>query len=347
MYDCPRPADREAPIAAREGGWRIAVQESKLNSRREIHFIVNPVSGRSGSRALVGRLKSLLSGDGCRITIKETRRGGDCLEYARSAAESGADALVVAGGDGTLCEAAGGVHRARVQGLERCPILIVATGTENLLAKYLDVRGSAENLRQILREGREVRLDLATRDGHPFLLVAGIGFDAEVVRRLSAIRQGHISYLSYAAPLWRTFWSYRHPQVTVEADGVIVFEGPGLVFVGNIPRYAIGLRLLRNASPFDGVLDLCVFECRGHLGLIRHSVGVLLGRHIGSEGVVYRQARSIRVWSDTPVGVEIDGDMGNPLPATFEILPAAAPFLVAPGWSPAESFQPSTASSRV
>lgn len=317
-----------------------------MNSRREIHFIVNPVSGRSGSRALVGRLESLLRGDGCRVTIKETRRAGDCFEYARSAAESGVDALVVVGGDGTLSEAAGGVHRVRAQGREGCPILIGATGTENLLAKYLDVRGSAHDLRQILRDGREVSLDLATRDGHPFLLVAGIGFDAEVVRRLSANRKGHIGYLSYTAPLWRTFWSYRHPQVTVEADGAVVFEGAGMVFVGNIPRYAIGLRLLRNASPFDGVLDLCVFACRGHLGLIRHSVDVLFGKHIGSRGVVYRQARRVRVWSDAAVDVEMDGDLAAPLPATFEILPAAAPFLVAPGWSPPEMFQPSTASGR-
>lgn len=234
-----------------------------------------------------------------------------------------------------MCEAAGGVHSARTRKPSGSPILVVPSGTENILAKYLDVRGNAERLRQILHDGKAVSLDLALRDRRPFLLVAGIGFDAEVVRRLAEDRDGHISYLSYSAPLWRTFWSYRHPQVSVEADGAVVFEGRGMVFIGNVPRYALGLQLLQKASPFDGLLDLCVFECTSQAGLLRHSLNVLLRRHVGTEGVVYRQARNIRVWSKEAIDVELDGDFAGSLPATFEILPAAVQFQVAANWSPA------------
>lgn len=314
------------PSAGSEG------EGPKLSDCSKIHLIVNPVSGRSGRGRIIRRIGESLNAGGGLLTLHETRKSGDCHEFARQAAEAGADALIVVGGDGTICEAAGGVFSA-LGGTPGCPILVVASGTENLLAKYLGIPADADALLGILHEGRAVTMDLAFMNDRPFLMVAGMGFDAEVVRRLSASRRGHISYLSYAGPLWRTFWSYKHPEVSVEVDGSLVFEGRGMVFVGNIPRYAIGLRLLAKASPFDGLLDVCVFECAWQATLLRHSLNVLLRRHIATSGVVYRQARRVVVRSARAVDVELDGDLAGALPAVFEIRPSVAQFLVSAEWS--------------
>ena len=255
-----------------------------------------------------------------------TAKAGDATRFAQEADRRGTALVVVFGGDGTIREAANGVLGRNT------PLLVVPSGTENILAKYLDIRANPDQLVRVIRDGAPYEVDAIRRGVAHFLLVAGIGFDAEVVRRLAEARTGHISYASYFWPIWRTFWSYRHPQVYVRADGATIFRGRGMVFIGNVPRYAIGLRLLQLAHPADGMMDICVFPCISHLSLIRHSVNALLRRHLRRGRVIYRQARRVEVSADGPVNLEIDGDLGSPLPAVFEVAPRAVRFLVAADW---------------
>ncbi len=228
-----------------------------------------------------------------------------------------------------------------VRGMEGdgVPILVVPQGTENILAKYLGIRAEADWLWRALVDGSESTLDVPVMNGRPFLLIGGIGFDAEVVRRVTLTRGGHITYLSYFWPLWRTFWGDSFPAISVEVDGQPVHEGPAMVFVGNVPRYAVGFRILEKAVPADGLLDVCVLPCRWQGGVLRHAANVLLRRHLGSRGVVYTQARRVRVWARQPVPVQLDGDVAGWLPAEFEMPGKRVRFLVARK-SKAESRKP-------
>lgn len=313
-----------------------------MNTFQKIHFIVNPVSGRFGSRRIVEQLRHKLAATGAEICLRRTEAAGDSRRFAMEAGLLGADLLIIVGGDGTVSEAADGLVGDVVQssgtpenGGHSVPILLVPMGTENLLARYFGIRANPAELWDIYQAGRVITLDAGVADNRTFLMVAGIGFDAHVVRRLHAARRGHISYSSYFDPLWRTFWSYRQPQVFVEADGTQVFDGRGLVFVGNIPRYAIGLRLLDRADPTDGLLDLCIFETSWQGPLLRHSLNVLLRRHIGSRGVFYRQARRVAVRSEQgAIDLELDGDLAGSLPEEFAIRPGALRFMVPRDWRP-------------
>ena len=75
------------------------------------------------------------------------------------------------------------------------------------------------------------------------------------------LSHGHIDHFDYFWPIWRTFWEYKFRPMCVEVDGEEIFDGPGLVFVGNISRYAIGLQILHYADFGDGLLDVCVYKC--------------------------------------------------------------------------------------
>ena len=115
-------------------------------------------------------------------------------------------------------------------------------------------------------------------------------------------------------------------------DGETIFQGPGLVLVGSVPRYALGLHILRRAIPDDGLLDVCAMACGDRLTLMRHTLKALLGQHDGSDDVVYRQARRVRIVSDERVPVQIDGDTAGWLPVEFEIAPQATRFMVSDVW---------------
>jgi diacylglycerol kinase family enzyme len=70
----------------------------------------------------------------------------------------------------------------------------------------------------------------------------------------------------------------------------------------------------------------------GRVTLLRHALNTLLGRHVGTRGVIYEQARRVRVWSEEPVPVEIDGDLAGELPQEYAVADYRARFLVGRDW---------------
>ncbi len=79
--------------------------------------------------------------------------------------------------------------------------------------------------------------------------------------------------------------------MTVEADGeVLVRSGRGLVFVSNIARYAVGLRICQKAKFDDGLLDVCIYLCDHQTTLLGHAWRTVRGTHLEHPNVIYRQA---------------------------------------------------------
>ncbi len=271
-------------------------------------------------------LAGRMSRAGLQVDIHITRGPGEARAVAQRSGENRVAALVVCGGDGTISEVVNGLAGSDV------PVLLVPGGTENLLAKYFGIQLDTTSLWQLFRQGRTINLDVALHNGRRFLLVAGAGPDAEVVRLLSRQRRGHISYWNYVKPVLQTLGQYRHPSLSVEADGIVVHQGPAWVLVGNVPQYAMGLQVLHRARPDDGLLDLCIVPCRGHLPLLWYLWKALLHEHEDSPTVIYRQARHIRVLSDDRVPLEIDGDFAGWLPAEFRIAIEKARFMVPSHW---------------
>jgi len=291
--------------------------------KRRIQFIVNPVSGRRRNTDAVAQLVGRLREDGDCVAIHMTRFAGDARSFAESMSPD-VEAVVAVGGDGTVSEVVHGLIEHPI------PIVILPTGTENLLSQEFGLRANAQLLYDTLNANCRQWIDVGVVNGRHFLIVAGVGFDAEVVHRLVDQRVGHITHLSYFWPLWRTFWGYRFPPVRVTADGERVFDGRGLAFVGNISRYAIGLKILRDAVCDGGFLDLCVFPCRWQGKLLSHAAWTAFRRHVGRDGIVYRRCRRITIDSDERMPLEVDGDPAGYLPARFSVMARRGIFLVPP-----------------
>jgi len=286
-------------------------------------MIVNPVSGGADNRGLVAALQARLRGLGRESDALFTAARGDARRFAAGVAADTPVVLAI-GGDGTVNEVIDGLVGRPV------PVLIVPRGTENLLGKYLRIPISLEWLAAAANWPRTIEFDVAVANDRHFLCVSGVGFDAEVIRRLEHRRRGHIGYNDYFWPLWRTFWGWRFPPIRIEADGKAVFDDRGLAFVGNANRYAFNLGILRDARPDDGLLDLCIYRCGWQGRLLVHSANTLLGRHIGRPGVIYLKAQRVRIWSPRVLPVEIDGELYGVTPIDYSVLPQAARLVVGP-----------------
>jgi YegS/Rv2252/BmrU family lipid kinase len=288
--------------------------------RRRFAAIVNPISGRRNMLPRVRTIARAVERLGGRLDVLVTQWPRHATQLAAQLGDE-VEAVLVVGGDGTVGEVVNGLAGGRV------PMLILRTGTENLLARELGMPTDPEQVTDTLLRGEQFATDVGVINEHRFLAVAGIGFDAECVARMNPSRRGHITHGDYFWPIWRTYWEYRYPILSVDADGERIFDGRGFVLIGNIARYSAGLRMLMKARNDDGLLDLGVFPCESRRKMFGHAFRAFLRRHVGRGGMIYRQCRTVRVSSEEKVPIEVDGELGGCLPAECSVRPGAVSFL--------------------
>ncbi|HUU85695.1 MAG TPA: YegS/Rv2252/BmrU family lipid kinase [Phycisphaerae bacterium] len=292
------------------------------DKRVKVLAVVNPVSGSCGLSGLLRQVGERISSAGSHMTVRISRAAGRAGHLAAEAPDD-TDAILVVGGDGTVREVVDGLMAAGRQ----VPVAVLPTGTENLVAKELGMPADPATVAATLLRGRPMACDVGVANGRHFLMVTGVGFDAEIVHRVARTRDGHITHLTYFWPVWRTFWTHRFPQLTVQADGECVFEGTGLVIIGVTSRYSAGFKICRQARWDDGMLDLCIYPCRSRPKLLLHALQTVRRCHDRWVGTVYRKCRRVRIDGARTVPLEVDGDPGGHLPAEYTILPSATVFL--------------------
>lgn len=296
-----------------------------------IAFIVNPNAGDGNDSKVIRGFKERLRQEGCTVKNLTTQASGHARELAYFAAQDSSCSLVIAaGGDGTIREVVEGLSE------KNKPLMVVPCGNENLLANELGLPSNPDKLFDIFREQKTVRLDLGVANGKKFMCIAGVGFDAEVIKRVSRKRSGHISHRDYVVPIWNTFWFHHFPTLEVSIDGEEAFSGRGFCVVGNISKYAAGIAMHCRADCSDGLLDVVIYKCRSWPRMLKHSINTIVGRHAGRGDVIYRQGRSVVISSpEKDVATEIDGDPGPQLPMHIEVIPGAVEVMTNPTAHPA------------
>jgi YegS/Rv2252/BmrU family lipid kinase len=288
-----------------------------------IFYVVNPKSGSSSCKSIGESFLDYLRDRGFKVRVELTKSLEHAGELASEAAvDHDCSLFVVVGGDGTVREVCHGL-----EGSER-KLLVVPGGTENLLASEFGFDENASTTIAAFEQDYTRWLDLGFIDGRCFTSIVGLGFDALIVDQVSGARSGHINHLDYFWPIWRTFWTHDFPVMKVKADGKEIFEGRGMVFVGNISRYALGLDILKGADFSDGLLDICIYKCASRTHLVKHSVLTVFKQHQRFSDVINCQAKEIEVTSVKPVRAEIDGDPGPDTPVKIKVLPRAVNCIV-------------------
>lgn len=300
-----RPATCTAAASERRPGGRVAV-------------VVNPTKFAGGDdlsrfRSEVERAVTA-SGWLCSAWLPTSAVTGGAAE-ARWAAASGADVVLVAGGDGTV--------RAVSQELvgTGVPMAILPAGTGNLLARNLAVPlhdvAAAVALACL---GRDQAIDVGwldvdydgdgKYDDHfAFTVMAGAGFDAAIMAGTDEALKARLGPTAYVISGARALARHR-TESSVSADGVPVLSSRSHGFVvGNCGSLTMGLRLMPDADPSDGMLDTVVLlpSTPAEWALAGWSI---LNRSRRTHRLLPRfRSRCLEYRSDVPQQVEVDGDV--------------------------------------
>ncbi len=294
------------------------------DSERRVLVSLNPKAGRTDSHDKVDYFSQVLEQNGLETEI--ITQLDELDEKATQAKKDGTlRTVVAAGGDGTASLLAGMFS-------PEIPITLLPLGTENLLAKYLLLNDSVDDVAQAVLDGNKINLDCGRANGKLFLVMASCGFDADVVRRLHKRRTGHIHHLSYAKPIIKSIANYRYPKLTITMDDEEPFHARW-AFVFNVPRYAMRLPIAENASATDGLLDICTFRRGNLLNGLKYLAGVILRKHHKFSGTRSGRAKKITIDAGKKiVPFQLDGDPGGQLPVTIEILPEFLNIIVPQKW---------------
>lgn len=282
-------------------------------------ILFNPIAGRTPKGRRVAELVAALRGAGLRPEIFDSR---DRLLTAldERVGREPPRCVVAGGGDGTL--------NWLVNHCSGSPIAAYPLGSENLLARWLGTTTDPQAMTQTILQGRTIRLDVGRANGQRFLLMAGVGLDAEVVARVHRDRSSHVTRWNYVQATITELVRHRRKPVRVHCDGDVL-TGMQVALV-NVPTYALGLCPAPNADPSDGMLDVVVFRewstfrCLGDLMRMRR------GRLAERPDLFFRRSLRVEIESDEPVAVQVDGDPAGQLPARFDIDHQALELIVPP-----------------
>ena len=285
-------------------------------------LIVNPqASGVSDE--VVGRVRAVLPPG---VEVLETAGPGDAGALAREH-EADVDAIYVLSGDGTYNEVVNGVTGS-------VPLGFLPGGGTSVLPRALGLGRDPVAAASALASGSRRPLGLGRVNGRRFAFNAGIGVDAELVRRIDdrgrrddGRRPGDLAFAREVLGLLVERRGRFPDALEVEGHGRAAFA-----LVANCAPYTylgrMGLRVAPDAS-FDAGLDLVApSDVRGR-DLPRLALAALRGaRSRGGMLVLHDRAR-LAVRCDRPLPLQADGeDLGDVAEAVFEAEPAAVVALV-------------------
>ena len=292
------------------------------DDKRLIVIQRNPRSGSGAGRKELLNLVRALRAARYRVRMFRSREKLDAY-LASERNQQKLRCLVAAGGDGTVADVAN-----RHPG---CPIAILPLGTENLLAKYLNLPRCGRTLSQVIDAGRFRKFDSAAANGRRFLLMLSVGVDGEIVHAIHRSRTGTIRRIGYMMPTLRAFLSWSPKQIRVsDMEGSSIVSGTHVI-VTNIPRYGFGLRFASEAVSDDGLLNVRVFHGTSRWQIFWHAVRLKLRLPVRSEEVTKFTAKRLMLDSPGDVqidGVQVDGDPCSRLPLEVEVQPASLCLLV-------------------
>jgi len=211
--------------------------------------------------------------------------------------------VVAAGEDGTL----NGVVQALTGSTTALGIL--PAGTMNVFARELGIPyNSLKKSLQVLDDGHIKEIDLFEMNGHAFMQMAGVGFDAQVIEETDLGVKKVLGPMAYIMAAVKVLGD-NPPHMRVTCDDGRVVNGV-CVFAGNGSLYGGQLKLFSYADNADEMLDLLVFTEVGYKQVMNSLVGIASGAvDAKNSSVIYLRSRSFHIECDRKVPIEADGEL--------------------------------------
>ena len=280
--------------------------------RRHILIIVNPAAGRARfSERRLRRFVAALERQGCTVVLRRAGPSPGQVERLAGQAEPGFDAIVAAGGDGTISAVVNGLGGRAV------PFGVLPLGSANVLAREIRLPRAPEALASLVVTGPASPIWPGRVGNRAFVMMASAGFDSEIVAALSPELKRRVGRLAFAWGFLVRLWHCPACELTVRADGVEYRAAAVVAAKGR--HYAGPFVVAPGADLAEPVLELVLLDRRGRWAMLRYATALFLGRvpRLGDIAIV--RARQASVAGNRALPVQADGEIVGELPITLAV----------------------------
>lgn len=283
---------------------------------RTMALVVNSQSGSSDID--LSEISDLLTEGGVTVTQVEVTEDALAVpDLARRAAET-AEVVAIGGGDGTLSLSLPVfVETGRMLG-------VLPLGTANDLARSLDIPDDPVAAARVLLSGKARRIDLGEINGRLFCNAVSVGFPADLANQHAPARKKWLGVLEYPLLWARTIRAWKPLNVTLDHDGETErIDSVFMLTVMNGRYHGRGMTVDEAAQIDDGVFKVYCVEYVEKWKLLATFLSLQRGRLSRERHTKLFRARTVEIFGDRPLPVNIDGDVSDETPAELRILPKA------------------------
>jgi diacylglycerol kinase (ATP) len=267
--------------------------------KETICFIVNPKSGTADKAIFPEQVEEHLDLQRFSSEIHFTEGPNHGTEIAKVAAEKGAYLAVAVGGDGTVNEVAQGLIGTNTS------LGVIPQGSGNGFANHLKIPTDVENALKLLNTGKIMAIDTINVNGHVFIGVAGIGFDAHVGKVFS--ENGRRGLMGYIQVVMNEFYKYTPTDYELVIDGKVVKRKALLVSFANCSQYGNNFSIAPQASATDGYIDVAILKDVPHYSLPLVIFQMMNGTADQCKYIEHLHGREISVKEDSLLA-HLDGE---------------------------------------
>lgn len=288
-----------------------------MTTRKAI-LISNPKTGRYASRRLpaIEEICTQLRSEGLEVELVATEGPGDATRIAAEAGRNGVCDVIVSGGDGTINEALQGLVGTHAR------LGILPSGTANVLACELGLPLDCRRAAGVIARGKAhhvhvgCAVDETSGSKRYFLLMAGVGLDASVVRRVHPGLKKHIGKGAFWVSGLSHLADWKPVPFNIEINGQR--HTATFAAIGKAASYGGDLSVTPRARLDQPEFEICIIESYSRLRYLHLlSFAMRTGMPSDQPGVHFLRATRARATGDAPV--QVDGELIGNLPMTFEI----------------------------
>lgn len=294
--------------------------------RARFLLISNRFAGIAHSR-LVAESVAALRSAGAKVDHVEPDSVAQARKLAAFAArEQAVDAVIAAGGDGTIRQIACALIGTSM------PLAVIPVGTGNVLAHEIGLRRTPQDVAAMILSGSTIRVTLPHANGEPFLLMASAGLDARIVSALDQQLKSHVGKAAYMAPVLNAIGG---PVDALEVETDNVKRRARWAIVTNAAHYGGAFVLSPRKTIARPGLMAVLFKAQTRAELVSAMISIARGkldeRCREHRDVEMIHCTRVTVSSDGPVPTQIDGDLLGQTPLSVETTTDALQLVVPDG----------------
>ncbi|MBR3528166.1 MAG: diacylglycerol kinase family lipid kinase [Bacteroidales bacterium] len=269
--------------------------------KRNILFIVNPVSGIGKQKKIETILENTIDHSLLDYTVRYTERIHHGTELAREAVQQGCfDAIVAVGGDGSVNDVVSGMVGSDLA------LGIIPCGSGNGLARNLKIPLTPTHAVEAINRYKIAEIDTIYLNDRVVTSIAGIGFDARVARRMKQAKARGLQ--AYAKIILTDYPTYKEHTFRLNIDGNEIERKAWFISFANSNQFGYNTAVAPMAKLDDGLIDVCIVDRIPLLHLPLTAPLLYLNHFELSQHVEYFKAREVTVYNNEERWVNIDGE---------------------------------------